>query len=328
MDMTNLETNYLGIKLKNPIIVSSSGLTNSVDKIKQIETAGAGALVLKSLFEEQINHDIGALINESNDYPEAEDYIRSYTKSNSVSEYLQLIESAKAAVEIPVIASINCVSASDWIDYATKIEDAGADALELNIHVVSIDPNKESADYEQVYLDIVERIKDKLNIPIVAKIGSHFSNITNLANKLYHRNVNGVVLFNRFYQPDIDINTFCFVPAQIFSDAGDIRNSLRWVGIISDKVKGIDISASTGVHSGEAAIKFLLAGAQSVQICSVLYKNGIDYTTTIIKEIAEWMEKNNFKTIDDFRGKLSYSSISNPAIYERAQFMKHFSSYE
>ena len=325
--MINLETSYLGLKIKNPIIVSSSGLTNSIDKIKQIESAGAGALVLKSLFEEQINHEAGDLVQQSQDYPEAEDYIRSYAKSNSVEEYLSFLEAAVKEVNIPVIASINCISSKDWTGFARQIEEAGAAALELNIHIVTTNPDLSSEEYEKKYLDIVETVRELISIPLVVKIGSGFSNLPGFISKLYHRKINGVVLFNRFYQPDIDIDTLSFTTSGVFSSPEDIKNSLRWVGITSDLIKGIDISASTGVHDGKAAIKLLLAGAQSVQVCSILYKMGISYLGEIIDDVEKWMEEKGYSSIEDFRGKMSYSSVENPAIYERAQFMKHFSSY-
>ncbi|MEA3445602.1 MAG: dihydroorotate dehydrogenase-like protein [Bacteroidota bacterium] len=326
--MINLETNYVGLKLKNPVIVSSSGLSNSVENIKQIEKAGAGAVVLKSIFEEQINHEAGQMIHESQDYPEAEDYIRSYAKSNSLGEYIKFIESVKKECDIPVIASINCVSASDWISFAKQIEDAGCNALELNIHIVPVDKNKTSEEIEQIYFSIVEEVKKTIKIPLIVKIGYHFTNILSVINGLYHRKVDAIVLFNRFYQLDIDIKKMDFTSSQILSSPGDIRNSLRWVGIVHDKESKMQISASTGIHDGEAAIKFLLAGAQTVQVCSVLYKNGIDYLSTVIGEISAWMKEKQYNSIDEFRGKMSYKKIENPAVYERVQFMKHFSNYE
>lgn len=326
--MINLETKYLGLTLKNPIVVSSSGLSNSVEKIKKIETAGAGAVVLKSLFEEQINYEAGHVINQSEDYPEAEDYIRSYTKSNSLDAYLSLIEDAKKEVNIPIIASINCISADDWIDFAAKIENAGADALELNIHVVTANNEIPSLDVEEVYLNIVEKVKALISIPVAVKIGSHFSNLTNLVDKLYHRKVNGVVLFNRFYQPDIDIDSLSFTSSSVLSSENDIRNTLRWIGIVAEKVQHVDLSASTGVHDGRAAIKLLLAGATTVQVCSVLYKKGIDEIQKILAEMNAWMDEKGYTNINEIRGIMSYGKSSNPAVYERAQFMKYFSSLE
>jgi len=315
--MVNLETKYLGLNLKNPIVVSSSGLSNSVEKIKKIEAAGAGAVVLKSLFEEQINYEASHVINQSEDYPEAEDYIRSYTKSNSIDTYLTLIEDAKKEVSIPVIASINCISDSDWTDFAKKIELAGADALELNVHIVTVDHEISSDEVENIYFSILEKVKSLINIPVAVKIGSHFSNLTNLVYKLYHRNVEGVVLFNRFFQPDIDIDNMSFTSSAVLSSDVDIRNTLRWVGIISDRVKNIDISSSTGVHDGKAAVKLLLAGASTVQVCSVLYKKGVDEIENILKDITNWpkeyliySKKNGLHNATHFKSIISVFILS------------------
>ncbi len=323
--MADLSVNYLGLKLENPVIVSSSGLTDAVDKIVEIEKAGAGAVVLKSIFEEQLKHEANQYII-NNDYPEAEDYIRNYTRDNSVDKYLDLIEDAKNQVKIPVIASVNCVTSSEWVNFAKKIEDAGADALEVNVFFLPVNKDASSLDYEKVYCDLADELKQRLNIPVAFKIGRQFSNLTNLVNRLYHRKLDGVVLFNRFYEPDIDVDKLKLTAADVFSTPSEIRQTLRWVGIVSGSVEDIDISASTGVHDGESVIKLLLAGASAVQVCSVLYKNGIPFLKSIINEIEVWMNKNSFNSIDDFKGKLSYRSIKDPVLYERSQFMRHFSN--
>lgn len=329
--MINLETNYMGLKLKNPLIVSSSGLTNSVRKIKIIEEKGAGAVVLKSLFEEQIMNETRSLIGRdplNASYPEAEDYIKNYIKGNSVSTYLNLIREAKAAVSIPVIASINCVSSTDWTHFAKEIEKAGADAIELNVFIVPNDRNKTSVEYEKLYYDIFAAVKKEVSIPISMKLGMYFTNLFSLANRLNADGADALVLFNRFYEPDIDIEKMRITSAEVLSSPGDIRRSLRWVGMLSDKIKGIDISASTGIHSGEAAIKQLLAGAKTVQICSTVYEHGFDQITNILEYLSGWMTKKGFTSVNEFRGKLNYGSIQDPAMYERAQFMKYFSNNE
>ena len=322
--MNKLETTYLGLKLRNPFIIASSGLTNSVDKIKNLEAKGAGAVVIKSLFEEQIRMDAGKVAAQT-DYPEALDYVNFYIKNNSVQEYLDLIKDAKAAVEIPVIASINCVSSKDWVDFAKKIENAGADALEVNIYVLPTDRNASSEKYENIYLEVAEKLKKVLTIPFAFKLSFYITNLVGLVQKL---NVPGIVLFNRLYAPDIDIDTMKFTSADVFSSPADIRFSLRWVGIISSKVTKIDIAASTGVHDGKAAIKQILAGATAVQVCSALYKNGIDHLEVMIKDMETWMTKNGYKSINEFKGKMSYDKIEDPQIYERSQFMKYFSSIQ
>jgi len=328
--MTNLETTYLGLKLKNPIIVGSSGLTNSVEKIKKLQLAGAGAVVVKSLFEEQINHDVERSIYQGSglDYPEAMDYIKNYSRNNSVSEYLSLIKEAKAAVDIPVIASINCFSADEWIDFAKQIENAGADALELNLFLVNTDKNSDSINYEELYYKIAKSVSQVVTIPVVMKLGMYFSNLVSVVDKLSVSGAKGVVLFNRFYEPDIDINNLSLKPSEVFSSPSDISRSLRWVAIVSDKIKNIDVAASTGVHDGDAVIKQLLAGANAVQICSAVYKQGPEIILSMLRKLESWMKEKEFDSIDEFRGLMSYGKIKNPAVYERAQFMKYFSKFE
>lgn len=324
--MANLTTNYLGLKLSNPLIVSSSGLTDQAEKIQKLEELGAGAVVLKSLFEEQIQFDAGRLLTESS-YPEAQDYILQYTRSNSLEEYLKLIEKAKKKVSIPVIASINCVTDSDWINFASDIGQAGADALELNIFYLPTDKSVPGDKHEQLYFDVLAKVRKKTNIPLSVKLGMHFTNPVQLIHNLYIRGAAGVVLFNRFYAPDIDIDKMKMTTSDVFSSPSDLRNSLRWVGIISGQVDKIDIAASGGVHDGKAAIKQILAGAKAVQVCSVLYKKGIEQLPVIIKELESWMEKQGHKNIEAFRGKFSYRNLPDPTVYERSQFMKYFSSY-
>ncbi len=327
--MANLETTYLGLKLKNPVIVSSSGLTNSVSKIKKCEENGAGAVVLKSLFEEQISGEIQQMIQQEDSgygYPEAEEYIANYVRGNSISDYLTLIKEAKASVSIPVIASINCVSVADWTAFAKDIEAAGADAIELNIFVVPNDKNGSAEDYEQKYYNILKAVKQQINIPVAVKLGFYFTNLLAVADKLNANGVDGMVLFNRFYEPDIDINTMKITSCEVLSSPNDMRKSLRWVGMLSAKIKNVDIAASTGVHNSEAAIKQLLAGAAAVQICSVVYEKGFTEIKTIVDGIDQYMNEKGFTTISDIKGKLNYHNIPDSALYERSQFMKYFSN--
>jgi dihydroorotate dehydrogenase (fumarate) len=325
--MANLQTSYLGLTLKNPIIVSSSGLTSNVESIKKLEANGAAAVVLKSLFEEQILHEAGALTVHS-DYPEAEDYLKAYVTSNNVEKYLDLIANAKAAVGIPIIASINCISASNWVDFASQIQKAGADALEINVFVLPTDSKKKPEDYEAVYFTLAEKLKGLITIPVSFKLGDHFTNPLRIVEQLWYRDVKGVVLFNRFFAPDLDIDKLKVVPAEVFSNPADLRDALRWVAIASHTIPKIDISASTGVHSGEAVVKMLLAGASSVQVCSVLYKNGHAYLKGIVDFLDQWMDKKGFKTVSEFRGMMNYGKIGDPDVYERSQFMKYYSSHE
>ena len=325
--MIDLSTTYAGLTLKSPVIVSSSGLTHSIDRIKKIAQAGAGAVVMKSLFEEQIMHEVSNLSAES-DYPEAEDYIRTYARENSLESYLSIIRGAKEVVDIPIIASINCVSAKEWIDFAGKIESAGADALELNIYFLPINKDKDPREYEKVYLDLVSKVKEKTSLPVIVKLGNGFSNVTWMVNQLYLRGTAAVVLFNRFYAPDIDTSDLSFGSSEVLSSPADLRHSLRWIGIVSSQVDQIDLAASTGVHSGLAVVKQILAGATAVQVCSVLYRNGIEYLRELISEMKHWMEKNGYETLNDFKGLMNYNSLDDPSVYERAEFIKYFSKMQ
>lgn len=328
--MADLRTRYMGLSLRNPIIVGSSGLTNSVEKIKELEKMGAGAVVLKSLFEEQIRFQINHSVTQSESvysYPEAEDYIGNYTKETNVAEYLTLIRKCKSSVSIPIIASVNCVSSIEWISFAQKIQEAGADALELNIFILPSDPKRNSEQNEQVYFDIAMAIIKQVSIPVALKISYYFSSLTNTALKLSWTGIKGMVLFNRFYSPDIDIDKFEVTSSNVLSSPEEISTSLRWVAMLSDRLH-CDISASTGVHDGEGVIKQLLAGAKAVQITSCLYKNGTGVIPEMLKFIEAWMDNHEFKTTNDFIGKMSFKEADNPAAYERVQFMKHFAGIE
>lgn len=326
--MASLKTTYLGIEIDNPIIVSSSGLTDNVEKLVDIEEAGAGAVVLKSLFEEQIMNKADVLMGEESygSYPESFDYINAYIKSNDIDNYINLIKEAKARVKIPVIASINCVSADGWIDFAKRIEEAGADALEVNVFVLPTDKFKTSTAYEEIYTKVATKLANDLNMPFTLKIGSYFTNLPALADNIRAIGAKGIVMFNRFFEPDIDIDNLEVISADRLSFPSELRKSLRWIGIISDKNNDFDLAASTGVHDGEAAIKMLLVGAQAVQICSAVYSEGLDVIDEIKADILRWMEEKNFDSIEDFRYKLNYSNVGETRLYERSQFMKYYSN--
>lgn len=324
--MENLTTKYLGLTLKSPLIVSSSNLTSSIGKLKEAEDNGAGAVVLKSLFEEQINYHVHSM--SSHTYPEADDYLSNYIQANSVETYLDLIRKAKKNLSIPVIPSINCYTSHGWTGFAKNMAEAGADALEINVFFMPTDRKKSSADSEKLYLELIENLKKSIKIPLVLKIGFRFSNILYMIDQFYNRGVEGVVMFNRFYEPDIDINKMEVIPAEIFSQENERRYVLRWIGMASAQDIKIDISASTGVRTGQDAIKYLLAGADTVQVCSVLYDKGIPYIKTMNQQISDWMASRKFKNIDEFRGKLNYLNYEKPTVFERTQFMKYFSSFE
>lgn len=326
--MANLTTNYLGLSLKNPLILSSSGLTANLKKIKEAEKNGVAAVVLKSIFEEQINQEAAHYQNMSADNAEAYDYLQGYVSANSLSNHLNLIKEVKKNISIPVIVSINCFSDDKWIDFAKQFEEAGADALELNIYIFTDDRKKTSEYYEKKYLNIVKKIVKKTSIPIAVKLSQNFTNIVNFVDKIKGVGAKGVVLFNRFYEPDIDINKLELKSSGVLSNPNDLRFGLRWTAIVSEQVQGMDISASTGVHSSEACIKMLLSGATSVQLCSVLYNKGMKEIKVILEGIEKWMKEKGFDNIEKFRGQMNYKNIENKNIYQRSQFMKYFSNME
>lgn len=325
--MAKLASNYLGMELSSPLIVSSSGLSDEIDKLKLAEDSGAGAVVLKSLFEEQINFQAGQLA-ESSDYPEAADYINYYTKSHSLDNYLKLIRVAGEKLSIPVIPSINCVSSEDWMSFARNIESAGARAIEINMFFLPVDKGLSSAEVEEQYMILARKLKSDLSIPVSLKIGQRFSNLLSVVDRFYNLGIDGVVLFNRFYEPDIDINSMNITPASVFSSASDRRYVLRWIAMVSAFVERIGLAASTGVQTGQDAVKYILSGADAVQVCSVLYSKGLEYIKEMNKVMETWMDEKGFESIDSFKGKLNYKNIQDPGKYERAQFMKYFSSYE
>jgi len=325
--MNRLQTDYLGLKLKSPVIIGSSSLTSSLSRMKQAEDCGAGAIIMKSLFEEQINFSI-ASVPDTSGYPEASDYISWYIKNNAVDEYLELIREASSSLEIPVIPSINCNTSDTWIEFARKIETAGAAAIEINMFYLPTDKKITAPEVENQYFRLIERLMQKVKIPVSLKIGPRFSNILYMVDQFYSRGVKGVVMFNRFFEPDIDPDELAIIAAPVFSTVEEMRYVIRWIAMASAMDIKINISASTGVRSGNDVVKYLLAGADTVQVCSILYQNGIPFLESIHNDIISWMEMKGFGQISDFRGKLNYSSIEKAHLFERTQFMRHFSSHE
>ena len=324
--MANLKTNYMGLELKNPIIIGSSGLTNTVEGIKKLADNNAGAVVLKSLFEEQILMDTNKGISENEaDYPGAEEYISAFTKSHQLDEYIKLIEDVKIAVDIPVIASINCVSDNDWVLFASRIEKAGADAIELNVSILPSDVNEKSINSEKKYFDITEKVKAQVSIPVSLKMSYFSAGLANLIQQLsFTGHVDSFVLFNRYYKPDIDIDTMKVTTSNIYSAPSEISESLRWIALLSGSIKK-DLAASTGVHDGKGVIKQILAGASAVQMVSAIYEEGAGHINTVLNDVEKWMDKKGFENIDDFKGKISYANVKNPVVFERTQFMRYFS---
>ena len=328
--MADLSTNYLGLQLKNPIVVGSSGLTDSVAKIKNLEAMGAGAVVLKSLFEEEIimemEETIHAMTNRHFVVPETMDYMETIVKEDILTNYLELIAGAKKAVQIPVIASINCVSSQKWTNFAKEIEKAGADALELNLFFLPTDNQRGEKELTEATLEIIAKVKASIKIPIALKISSYQTNMIQHVEQMDQAGVQGIVLFNRSWMPDIDIHNFVLTSGFVLSSPSDLGNTLRWVSIISGRVI-CDIAASTGVHDSAGVIKQLLAGAQVVQVVSTLYHNDMTKIGKMTNELSQWMDENEFESIGDFRGRLSRANSGNPAAWERVQFMKHFRNF-
>lgn len=322
--MANLNTKFIGLELKSPIIAGSCGLTSDIHKLQEIASYGAGAVILKSVFEEQINMETSKVLGD-NSYPEEADYIQNYIRANTIQHYIDLIKLAKSKLNIPVIASINCLRDGEWISFASELEKAGASALELNAFILPTDEFQESADIENMYYDIVKHVKSVVTIPIIIKISHYFTNLPALVSKLKAYGADAVTIFNRFYEPDIDIEQMTIRSASVFSLPTDLRTTLRWTGILSGKDKMQQISSSTGVHSGEAVVKLLLAGATTVQVCSAMYEQGLGCIRSMNHFVGSWMDKKSFKTIAEFRGKLSYADAGQADRYERAQFMKYFS---
>ncbi len=326
--MADLKTTYLGLPLNNPLIAGSSGFTDSIDKLKLIEEQGAGAVVLKSLFEEEIMHEMEETFTkmtaENFLYPETYNHFEYEDIEDTLGNYIKLIRDAKRDLSIPVIASVNCITSQKWTNFAKELEDAGADAIELNAFVLPSDFIRSTEDNEKVYFDIVKEVQKYTKLPIALKLSYYFSSLAPTLQKLSKTGIGSLVMFNRFYSPDFDLKTLKVEPSNVLSNNSDITQSLRWIAIMAGRVD-CQLSASTGVHDGKGLIKQLLAGADTVQIASTLYKNGYDIIGEMLKELETWMKENNFKSVNDFRGKLSQEKIKNPASYERVQFMKYFS---
>ena len=325
----NLSVSYLGLKLKSPVVVGSSSLTTSVDNLKKIENSGAGAVVLKSIFEEEIYNEYQSILEKEKDqeFPDVRflDYYDYKIKEDNVKKYLDLIKTAKSTVNIPVIASINCVSSWEWSFFAKKLQQAGADAIELNMFILPSDFTKTADEIEKTYLNIIAKIKEVVTIPVAVKLSYYFADLASFVKRVSESGVDGVVLFNRFFHPDFDIENFKIVPSNVLSRSSDLAISLRWMSILSGRM-GCDLIASTGVHDGASVIKEILAGANAVQVVSSLYKNGIESVSDMLEEVKVWMEKHGFESLDDFRGKMSQVNSPNPAEYERVQFMRYFES--
>ena len=323
--MVDLSVEVGNLKLRSPIVVSSSGLTMNVNNVVKYANAGAGAIVMKSLFEEQISMTCDNMQFQQ-DYTEAYDYINQYVRNNEVNEYLNKIVELKKNIVIPVIASINCKKNDSWVDFAVSVERSGADAIEINFMEIETDVFSNPNDIENRYIDILTKLRKIISIPIWVKISYFHTSLPSFIDKIKAIGVESVTLFNRSFQADIDIENEKIISSDIFTSNNDISNTIRFVGLISGVVKGIGISASTGIHSGKDIVKMILAGASSTQMCTSIYKNGEMAIINSIDELKEWMTKHGYKSVKEFKGKLSYGNIPSAVAFERVQFMKYFSS--
>ena len=321
--MINIATKFMGLNLHNPIIVSSCSLTHSAEGVKRCAEAGAGAVVLKSLFEEQINADVRKIIDGSTPafHSEEYDYITGMGLSSSADEYLNIIEASKEAVEIPVIASLNCISDSKWTEFAKYIEAVGADALELNIALMPREFDEDPDKIENKICGIVSTVKHHINIPVAVKLGPYFTSMPRIAKKVRQAGASALVLFNRFYQTDIDIYGMGYLSKNKFSSPAEMSNTLRWISILYQKI-GCSLVANTGIHDGEALIKQILVGARAVEICSTLYIHGLGQIAVMLEELKQWMMDKGYETLDDFRGKMSQKYAAEPDYFERQQYIR------
>jgi dihydroorotate dehydrogenase (fumarate) len=327
----DLSTTYMGLKLKNPLVPSASPLTAEVDSIARLAEHGAAAVVLHSLFEEQIRHEAAELEHlttqgtesfaESLTYfPRMEDY------RHGPEEYLELIEKAKRAVDIPVIASLNGVTVGGWIEYAKKIEQAGADGIELNVYYVATDPQQTGVQVETLYVNILKAVKATVRIPVAIKLGPYFSSMAAMARRLDEAGADALVLFNRFYQPDINLERLEVVPDLVLSTPFELRLPLRWIAILHGHVRA-SLAATTGVSSARDVVKLLMVGADITQMCSVLLRKGARELATIRHDLEAWLEENEYSSIEQLKGSLSQRSCPDPAAFERANYMKTLNSY-
>lgn len=327
----DLSTKYLGLKLKNPLVASASPLSDEIDNLKEMEDAGMAAVVQHSIFEEQITHEVYELDHHMTHGTESFAEALTYFPEPSTfilgpEEYLKHIAQAKKAVKIPVIGSLNGHSAGGWVKYAKNIQEAGADALELNIYFVATDLNISGEKIEQEYIDILRSVKANITIPVAIKIGPFFSSMANMAKRLDAAGADGLVLFNRFYQPDIDLETLTAVPNVLLSTSQAMRLPLRWIAILYGQVKA-SLAATSGIHTAEDVLRMLMVGADVTMLCATLLKNGIGYSSEILKEMERWMKENEYESVKQMQGSLSQKSCEDPQVFERANYMKALQSF-
>ncbi len=328
----DLKTTYLGLKLKNPLVPSASPLSRTLDSMKRLEDAGASAIVMYSLFEEQIEHEAAELEHYlaygSNSHAEALDYFPTPEEYNlGPDQYVELLHKAKMALGIPVIGSLNGISTGGWIDYAQKMEQAGADAIELNIYYIPTDPALTSQEVEDRYVNVLHAVKRAVRIPVAVKLSPFFSSFTHVATRLDRAGANGLVLFNRFYQPDFDLEALEVVPDVELSSSDDMRLPLRWVAILHGMVK-TSLAGTGGIHTAQDVIKMIMAGADVAMMCSALLKHGPTHVTTVLEDLNKWMVEHEYLSIEQMKGSMSQASVADPAAFERANYMKALNRFK
>lgn len=327
----DLSTTYLGMELKNPLVVASSPLSREIDTVKQLEDKGASAIVMWSLFEEQLQfeskelahfleHGAESFAEAMSYFPEAQDY------KTGPEEYLNHIKALKDAVDMPVIASLNGVSTGGWIDHALKMQDAGADALELNVYYIPTDPQLGATNVEDIYVEVLQSVKSKVKIPVSIKLSPYFTSMIGMANRLVGAGADGLVMFNRFYQPDIDIENLEVSPNLLLSTPQEMRLPMRWIAILKGRVNA-SLAATTGIYTAEDVLKMMMAGADVTMLCSALLRHGVGRVEEILADMKTWMEEHEYDSINTMKGSMSQKSCPEPAAFERANYMKMLQSY-
>jgi dihydroorotate dehydrogenase (fumarate) len=329
--MTDLRTTYLGLELANPVVPSASPLGQRIETLRALQEAGAAAVVLPSLFEEQIEHEEmqihGALEAGADSFAEAPSYLPAFEDYNTGSDaYLRHLEATKRELEIPVIASLNGISIGGWTKHARRLQEAGADALELNVYFIAADPDESGASVEHRYVDLVESVRSEITIPLAVKIGPFFSSVGHMARRIVDAGADGLVLFNRFMQPDIDLDTLRVDPTLTLSTSEELRLPLRWIAILHGRIKA-SLAATTGVHTSADALKMLLAGADVVMMASALLHHGPEHVGVVLREIEAWMDEREYTSVEQLRGSMSQANIDNPVAFARANYAQLVTSF-
>jgi dihydroorotate dehydrogenase (fumarate) len=330
--MPDLTTTYLGLQLRNPLVASASPLSKKVDTVRRIEDAGVAALVMYSLFEEQITHESYELDfyleRGTHSYAEALSYFPDLDYHNLGTEpYLEHLHKIKQAVSIPVIGSLNGISTGGWVEYAHRIEQVGADALELNIYYVPTDPDLSGAELEEDFVQLVRDVRAKVKLPIAVKLSPYFTALPNLAKRIVEAGANALVLFNRFYQPDFDLEELEVVPNLVLSTSQELRLPLRWIAILYGRIEA-DFALTTGVHSAQDVLKAMMAGANVAMMTSTLLENGVGRIMHILTDLREWMEEHEYESIEQMRGSMSQRAVAEPAAFERANYIKALNTFD